>query len=50
MSPSVIWFYDGSNNDASAHMSTPILAYNLSTHTESQTGLTGWLTDLQLTG
>ncbi|MGA7988955.1 MAG: hypothetical protein WCB51_11225 [Candidatus Dormiibacterota bacterium] len=47
VSPSVIWFYDGSNN---AHMSTPILAYDRSTHTESQTGLTGWLTDLQLTG
>jgi hypothetical protein len=50
VSPTVIWFYDVIAGTEIAHTSTPILAYNLSTHTESQTGLAGWLTDLQLTG
>ncbi len=49
VSPTNIWFYDVTAGGESAHLSTPILAYDFSTHTESKTGLTGWVTDIQLT-
>lgn len=48
VSPTRIWFYEyGTAGGERAHAGTPILSYDLSTDTESQTGLTGWLTDLQ---